>query len=119
MKDISIVEENEIDETVLTAILISLFTNKDEPDPRFDALNSYWANPALGSRLSRLERTKIYDGILSDTKKWVLESLKWLVDEGWLKPEILVYFSENKLMLRVEDIGVNIDLKNNTYSFRN
>lgn len=74
----------ETDESLKTAILISLFTDKrvgNEKGCWFDTYEGY----QLGSKLWTLEREKRLDQVPLRANEYAAEALQWLKDEGVVK----------------------------------
>jgi phage gp46-like protein len=70
-----------------SAILISYGTNQRVTDiDRTD--NGWWGEALLGknigSKLYLLDRSKVTDQTLTKAEDYALESIQWLVDEGYL-----------------------------------
>jgi phage gp46-like protein len=82
------------DETLETAVLISLFTrrrarNDDELPEPLSHREGWWADPyadvegdLVGSRLWLLRRSKTTTDTLNQAKNYCEEALQWLVDDG-------------------------------------
>ncbi len=95
-------------ESLLTAVLVSLFTDAraadDDPlpDPSGtdrrgwwgDATNTAKVNDSVGSKLWLLERAKNVGQVLVDAKAYVEEALQWMIDEGICKSVAVVVESQ-------------------------
>jgi phage gp46-like protein len=70
-----------------TSVLNSLFTNRQAglddviPDGTEDP-GGWWANPAMGSKLWLLKRTKLSPQTAQRAKDYVAEALQGLIDDG-------------------------------------
>lgn len=86
----------ETDETLETAVIISLFTDRradiDDPlpNPDNDDRKGWWGDLAspdiagdqIGSKLWLLERSKTTSEILADAKEYAEEALQWMIDDS-------------------------------------
>ncbi len=92
------------DDTLKTAIMICLFTDRraeddDEIPDGTDNRRGWWDDPTLGSRLWLLSRAKAVPETLTDARKYAIEALQRLIDEGvittvdvtaeWVRPHVL------------------------------
>lgn len=70
-----------LDDTLTTAIIISLFT-----DARVDNQRGWWGNAfgqaELGSRLWTFARTKQLNTVLDEAKSYAEQALQWLIQDN-------------------------------------
>lgn len=81
-----------IDQDLLTAIIISLFANRQAaPDDNIDGVDrqGWWGDSyatingdKIGSRLWELARSKQTQDTLNRAQQYCVEALQWLIDDG-------------------------------------
>lgn len=90
--DLSIINgEIEIDDTIQSAIIVSLFTDariQDSIESDVDR-RGFWGDAQIdddrettGSLLWRLERSTITDTAIEDRKRYCSDALRWLISDG-------------------------------------
>ncbi len=112
MKDISILENDSLDETLTSAILISLFTDKrvteDETDE--DDKRGYWGDENLGSKLWLLDRENISESTRTKAKEYTEEALQWLIEDSEIKDlKIETSYVNSHLIIKINALGLSID----------
>ncbi len=112
MKDISILENDSVDETLVSAILISLFTDKrvteDETDE--DDKRGYWGDENLGSKLWLLDRENISNSTRIKAKEYTEEALLWLTEDGEVSSlNIETSYVNSHLIIKINSMGLAID----------
>jgi len=88
-------QDLEFDESLETAVIISLFTdrraNEDDilPDPNNLDRRGWWGDlttsfedDQIGSRLWLLEREKTLESVLVRAKEYTREALHWMIEDG-------------------------------------
>ena len=77
-----------LDNTLTTAVLITLFTDTSESQDTNEMTAIWWGNNIqkdlhpLGSKLWQLHRTSFSEQTLEQTRLYALESLQWLLEDG-------------------------------------
>jgi len=107
--DISFTDGNKLQ----TAVLMSLFSYKrasieeTEGGPRY----GYWADPKLGSKLWLLKRSKLLAETPAIAKRYIEESLQWLIDDG-IAAKVIVQTELD--MINISELNAQITIvKNN------
>lgn len=75
------------DSGLRSAVIISLYTDRraeadDVPPDGTTDRRGHWADPALGSRLWLLDRSKETQDVLARAREYAQEALAWLLQDG-------------------------------------
>ncbi len=111
-KDFSILENDSIDETLVSAILISLFTDKRVTEDETDQSDKrgYWGDEDLGSKLWLLDRENISDSTRTKAKEYTEEALQWLTEDGEVTSlNIETSYVNSHLIIKIHSLGLAID----------
>ncbi len=129
----SVVQDLEADNTLETAVIISLFTDRrakiDDslPDPNNLDRRGWWGDlvspvvidDQIGSRLWLLNREKTLEDVLVKAKEYAKESLQWLIIDGAAVKLVVIAERQgeegnDRLAIRVEiyRVGGNIEAFN-------
>lgn len=73
------------DSSLATAVIISLFTDKRDPQALPDDARGWWADDDIGSLRWTIQRSKQTDEVLQQFIQYDTQALEWLRESGLVK----------------------------------